>query len=57
MQKVRTKDALIFPILLSIFRKILEAEKIRVKKRQIHYQEMTLRNNYYSNMKKTPEED
>ncbi len=50
MLKVKTKIALISQTLLSIFRGILEVKKIKIKKRQTLYQEMTLRNNYYLDM-------
>ncbi len=42
-QKVRIKVAFTFQILLNIFREILEVEKIKLKKKQIHLSEMILK--------------
>ena len=48
--KPKIKAVLIFLILLSTFCEILEVIKIKAKKKQIHYQEITSRNNYYLGM-------
>jgi len=54
MQKSKTKNALIFPIHLSIFYRNLEVRKTKAKKKHIHHQKMTFRNNYYLNMMEVP---
>ena len=47
MLKIKTKVTLISQTLSSIFCEILEVKKIKIRKKYILHQEMTLRNNYY----------
>ncbi len=50
MQKFKTKDVPIFLTPLNIFHEILEVEKTKAKKKQIHHQKTTFRNKYYLGM-------
>ncbi len=57
MQKVKIKIAHISQTPLSTFRKILEIEKIKIKKKQTLHQKMILRNSYYLDTIEARKED
>ncbi len=56
MLRLRIKAVYIFPILLNIFCEILEVGKTKAKKKQIHYQKMTFKSNYYLGMMEVQKE-